>query len=96
MENVTRLGNSPFNIFDSVMDHAERSGFPTVAVTVGCVAVGSFVVLLGLLCLRFCRDPCLLRFARHPGGLDPIEMQNVGPQVGPIIVLDAAAATTWV
>ena len=96
MENVTRLGTSPFNIFESVMDHVERSGFPTVVVTVGCVAVGVFVVLVALLCLRFWWDPCLLRFARRPGGLDPVEMQNVGPQVGPIIVLDVAAATTWV
>ena len=96
MENVTRLGTSPFDIFESVMDHMDRSGFPTMVVAVCCVVVAIFAVLVVLLCLRFRRDPCLLRLARRPGGAFLAEMQIVGPQVGPINVPAMTAGTTWV
>ena len=91
-----RLGTSPFDIFESVIDHADRSGFPTTVVAVCCAVVVIIAVLVVLLCLRFRREPCLLRLARGPGGAFLAEMQIVGPQVGPIDAPAVAAGTTWV
>ena len=96
MENVTRLGNSPLDIFVSAIDYADKSEFPTTVVAVCCAVGFFFVVLVVLLCLWFRRGSCLLRFARGPGGAFLAEIQVIGPQVGPINAPIVAAGTTWV
>ena len=45
MNNVTRLGDSPFDIFNTVMDQADRSGFPVVGTVIRCIGVGCIVAL---------------------------------------------------
>ena len=96
MENVTRLGNSPLDIFVSDIDFADKSEFPTTVLAVCCTLGLFFVVLVVILCLWFRQGSCLLRFARGRGGAFLAEMQIIGPQMVPTNAPVVAAGTTWV